>query len=187
MTSCASGWPGWTGRSWSSTRWIGWRPTRETRVASDLALVVRRVRRREVPVLATAAVEGEAGIAPLRGWLAEAAEAKAIVAARLTAAARAALAPSSPPRRASATQPRPLVAEAAQRRAIEDATTEVLRVIDLPGLERAGGGRHASARPAARHRADRAADVRDLQGIGARARRRPIPRATCAAGAPAAG
>jgi 50S ribosome-binding GTPase len=109
-------------------------PDARNAVARDLALVVRRVAGRDVPVLTTAAVEGEAGITSLRTWLGEAAEAKAIVAARLGAAARAELA-----RLAAAAgvgdSAEPLVAQAAQRRAVEDARTEILRVIDLPGLE----------------------------------------------------
>ena len=109
-------------------------PDARDAVARDLALVVRRVAGKDVPVLATAAAQGEGGIAPLRKWLAEAAEAKSIVAARLAAAARAELA-----RLASAAgvgeDAAPRVATGAQVRAKEDAVTEVLRVIDLPGVE----------------------------------------------------
>lgn len=87
------------------------------------------------PVIATSAVGGEAGIADLRTWLADAADAKAVVAARLAASARAALAELATAAGVSATETAPLVSESEQRRAMDGAVDEVLRVVDLPGVE----------------------------------------------------
>jgi GTP-binding protein EngB required for normal cell division len=101
-------------------------------VTRDLA---RRVAQ-GVPVIATSAIEGEAGIADLRRWLGDATEAKAVVAARLSAAARAALADLAGGAGVSASSVTPLVPEVAQERAIKGAIEEVLRVVDLPGAER---------------------------------------------------
>jgi hypothetical protein len=110
------------------------------RLSGQEATVVRDLRRvlaRDVPVLSTTASEGEAGIAPLRDWLAEAIEAKTVVVARLRASAAAALADLAGAAgvRAGARDAGPLVPEAQQRRAIEGATDEVLRVVDLKGAE----------------------------------------------------
>jgi hypothetical protein len=106
----------------------------EATVARDL----RRVLARDVPVITTTAAEGDAGIAPLRGWLAEAVDAKAVTVARLVAAARAALADLAGAAGLSGTQrdAGPLVPESEQRRATAGATEEVLRVVDLAGAER---------------------------------------------------
>lgn len=106
------------------------------RVAADLGRVVRQVVARDVPVIRTAAADGEAGIAELRRWLADAAAAKAIVAARLAAAARASLAELRAAAAVGGTGWAPLVHESAQRRAIDGAVEEVLRVVDLRGSER---------------------------------------------------
>jgi len=85
----------------------------------------------------TAAGEDGRGTADLRRWLAAEVESKAVVRARLTASIRAAvrglltaggLAPDE--------DPRPLIAEATRSRAVEDATAALLRVVDLPTLER---------------------------------------------------
>jgi hypothetical protein len=111
------------------------------RLAGDgQAAVARDLRRavgREVPVLATTATDGPAGIAALRSWLAEAVDAKTVIAARLVAAARAELAALAAAAGVSGDgEVRPLVRADAQRRAIEAATDETLRVVDLPGVER---------------------------------------------------
>lgn len=93
--------------------------------------------RRQPPVvIATSAIDGEAGIAELRAWLTDAAEAKAVVAARLTAAARAALQELTSGAGVSAGEVALLVPAAERRRAIDGAVEEVLRVVDLPGTER---------------------------------------------------
>ncbi len=99
---------------------------------------LRRVLPRDAQVLVTSAVEGEAGVAALRAWLAEAVEAKAVVAARVTASARVALSELAGAAGLSG-QGREvalLVPEAGQARAISDAMEETLRVVDLPGAER---------------------------------------------------
>ena len=90
---------------------------------------------REIPVIATSAIDGPSGIAELRGWLANAADAKAVVAGRLAAAARAALAELAAAAGVTNADVRPLVDEAAQRGAVEGAVEEVIRVVDLRGVE----------------------------------------------------
>ena len=105
-----------------------------THVERDL----RRVLPREAPVIVTSAAQGDAGVAGLREWLTEAVDAKAVVAARVTASARAALSELAGEGGVSG-QDRdvaPLVSEASQRKAISDAVEEALRVVDLPGAER---------------------------------------------------
>ncbi|HUG30445.1 MAG TPA: GTPase [Candidatus Limnocylindria bacterium] len=106
------------------------------RVAGDLGRIVRQIVAKDVPVIRTAAAAGEAGIAELRSWLADAAAAKAIVAARLAAAARASLAELKAAAGVGGSGWTPLVHEAAQRRAVDGAVEEVLRVVDLRGAER---------------------------------------------------
>lgn len=105
-------------------------------IAADLRHLIRQVVATEIPVIATSGIEGEAGIAELRTWLADAASAKAVVAARLAAAGRAALA-----RLAAAAGVVPggvsaFVQAREQERAVRGATDEVLRVVDLRGVER---------------------------------------------------
>jgi len=107
----------------------------QARVRADLRRVVRLVTAKDIPIIATEAALGEAGIAELRAWLADAAAAKAIVAARLGAAARAALAELAA-EAGVGSDATPFIAEADQRRAIHEAIDEVLRVVDLPGVER---------------------------------------------------
>jgi GTP-binding protein EngB required for normal cell division len=107
----------------------------QARVATDIRRVVQQVSAKDIPIIATAAGSGEAGIVELRAWLADAAAAKAIVAARLAAAARAALAELAT-QAGVGTDATPVVAEADQRRAIDEAIEEVLRVVDLGGVER---------------------------------------------------
>jgi hypothetical protein len=86
---------------------------------------------------ANAAGGGGRGTADLQRWLAAEVESKAVVRARLTASIRtavrglAAAAGLEPDE-----DPRPLVAEASRSRAVEDATAALLRVVDLPTLER---------------------------------------------------
>ena len=116
-------------------------PEARAGVASDLRRIVGRVAPSEVPVIATSAVGGEAGIEPLRRWLTDAAAAKSIVAARLSAAGRAALAELAAGAGVGGTTgdddgASALVPEADQRGAIDGAITEVLRVVDLAGAER---------------------------------------------------
>ena len=112
--------------------------------------------RREVPVARAAdargdrdrATDGAEGVAELRRWLAEAVDAKAIVADRLVAGRAAALADlagragvASGATRAARVRGRCSAAS------IDAATTEVLRVVDLPGVERqAVAATRASAR-----------------------------------------
>jgi len=93
--------------------------------------------RTEVPVLATSATTGEAGIGEFSDWLAAGVEAKQIVRARLAAtisslgnglARTAGIDPGGPER--------PFLDPSARRKATAAVTSAVLRAIDLPGLER---------------------------------------------------
>jgi len=121
------------------------------KVTRDLAALLGR----EVPgfahrvprVLPVAAIQGDAGIEPLRAWLAEAVEAKEVVADRLTVAARAALASLAADAGVSAPPPAtggqgtdgavlaPLLAPADRARAVEAAADAALRVADLRGAQ----------------------------------------------------
>ena len=103
----------------------------------------------QIPVIATSAVDGPAGIAELRAWLANAADAKTVVGRRLVAAARAALAQLAAAAGATSAEVRPLVDQAAQRRALDGAVEEVTRVVDLRGVEAQAV---AATRAAARRR-----------------------------------
>ena len=120
-------------------------------VEADLAGVLRRelpsIERQLPPVIATRAAEGPAGVAGLRRWLAEAVDAKAIVADRVVAGASVALADLAGRAGVAGGAAGPLLSEADRSRAVEDAVTEVLRVVDLPGVERqAVAATRASAR-----------------------------------------
>ena len=113
--------------------------------AEGRASVTRDLERlllREIPsgdqvprVIATSALDGEAGLAELRAWLAEAADAKAVIAARLAASARAALSELATAAGVGSSETAALVSESEQRRAMDGAVDEVLRVVDLPGVE----------------------------------------------------
>jgi putative protein kinase ArgK-like GTPase of G3E family len=80
---------------------------------------------------------GATGIDEVRGWLAEQVETKAVVRARLVASIRDAVLALA---RAAGIDPdgpaRPLLGGDARRRASEEATTALLRIVDLPRLER---------------------------------------------------
>jgi GTP-binding protein EngB required for normal cell division len=122
------------------------------RVARDLERVLIREMAsgaRTPPVIATSATDGAAGVAELRTWLASAADAKAVVAGRLASSARAALGELASEAGVSAAEPTPLVGETEQRRAMEGAVDEVLRVVDLKGTE---GQAVAATRARARRR-----------------------------------
>jgi predicted GTPase len=109
-------------------------------VEADLAAMLRR----EVPamgsrapeVIATRAIDGAAGVAELRRWLAEAVDAKTIVANRLVAGAAAALGDLAGRAGVAAGPAAPLVPGQARARVVDSAAAEVLRVVDLPGVER---------------------------------------------------
>jgi 50S ribosome-binding GTPase len=108
-------------------------------VERDLARILPRERGTPLPpVIATSATAGEEGIADLRRWLGDAAAAKAVVAGRLTTASRAALAELATEAGigTSEADATPLVPERGQRRAVDAAVDEVIRVVDLPGAER---------------------------------------------------
>jgi GTP-binding protein EngB required for normal cell division len=120
------------------------------KVTRDLGRLVAG-RGKTQTVIATSAVDGTAGIAELRTWLASAADAKAVVVGRLVAAARAALGELAAAAGVTTAEVLPFVSEAVQRRAIDGAVDEVMRVVDLPGVEsqavaatRAGARRHGT-------------------------------------------
>jgi hypothetical protein len=95
------------------------------------------VGRRQAPVLATSAVGGPEGLAELRRWLERSVESKRVVRARLVNSILAAVdglaaAAGIDPGVAA----RPFLDAGVRRTAIDGVTAEVLRAIDLDGLER---------------------------------------------------
>ena len=109
-------------------------------VSADLAHVLKRelpaIQGKALPVVRTAAIQGEVGVTELRRWLAEAVDGKAVAADRLVAGARAALAALAALAGVTAAGAPPLVAEPDRAIAIDRAVAEVLRVADLPGARR---------------------------------------------------
>ena len=90
-----------------------------------------------VPVILTSATGGDAGTDALRRWLAEQVEAKQVVRARLIATIRDAVASLALAAGVDPTKPaRPLLDRDDRRRAADGATAALLRVVDLPTLER---------------------------------------------------
>ena len=90
-----------------------------------------------VPVILTSATGGDPGTDALRRWLAEQVEAKQVVRARLIATIRDAVASLALAAGVDPTKPaRPLLDRDDRRRAADGATTALLRVVDLPTLER---------------------------------------------------
>jgi hypothetical protein len=90
-----------------------------------------------VPVILTSAAGGNSGTEALRRWLAEQVEAKQVVRARLIATIRDAIASLARAAGVDPTKPaRPLLDRDDRRRAADGATAALLRVVDLPTLER---------------------------------------------------
>jgi hypothetical protein len=115
------------------------------RVRRDLQLDLNRLvadeRNGPGVILASATAEGRSGpgVAAVRSWLAQGVEAKAIVRARLAASIVAAIESLA----ASAGvdpdgEVPPLIDPTVKAKAIADASDEVLRVVDLPGVEAQG-------------------------------------------------
>ncbi len=103
----------------------------------DLARMPAGPAGRHAPVLVTSATGGPDGLAELRRWLERGVEAKRIVRARLATSIHAAIdelatAAGVDPGVAAA----PFLDPALRRRATDGVSREVLRAIDLPGLER---------------------------------------------------
>ncbi len=103
----------------------------------DMVRISRGAGRGTVPVLVTSAAAGPEGLSELRRWLETSVESKRIVRARLvtsmvSAIDRLALSAGVDPRVAA----EPFLDPGVRRSAIDDVATEVLRAIDLPGLER---------------------------------------------------
>ncbi|MGI8703306.1 MAG: GTPase [Candidatus Limnocylindrales bacterium] len=119
------------------------------RLREDLSQRLRSEGLPELELLLSSARDGEAGIAELRGWLVSGREAKRIVVERLAAearasalelAARAGLDPNAPEQ--------PLIAADRRERAAREVSAEVLRILDLRGLERqAVAATRLAARP----------------------------------------
>lgn len=109
-------------------------------VVADLAGVLRRelpsVGSKPPEILATTAAAAAEGVAPLRAWLRHAADAKAVIAERLVASASAAVGDLASRAGVSGGRATPLLPDAERQRVVDAAVTEVLRVIDLPGVER---------------------------------------------------
>ncbi|HYN69413.1 MAG TPA: GTPase, partial [Candidatus Eisenbacteria bacterium] len=109
-------------------------------VAADLAHVLKRelpaIHGKPPPVVRAAAIQGEAGVSELRSWLAQAADAKTVVADRLVASARAALAALAALAGVTVAGAAPLVNDTERAIAIDRGVFEVLRVVDLSGAQR---------------------------------------------------
>jgi hypothetical protein len=123
------------------------RPRIRQDLEGDLARRLTVTDQASVPVLMTTAAP-EADLEELRRWLADGAASKAVIRARVGATAvdaarglarEAGIEPDRPDS--------PFLSDAARASAIDDATTAVLRAIDLPGLQRqAVAATRASAR-----------------------------------------
>jgi hypothetical protein len=123
------------------------RPRIRQDLEGDLARRLTVTDQSSVPVLMTTAAP-EADLEELRRWLADGAASKAVIRARVGATAvdaarglarEAGIEPDRPDS--------PFLSDAARSGAIDDATTAVLRAIDLPGLQRqAVAATRASAR-----------------------------------------
>jgi hypothetical protein len=123
------------------------RPRIRQDLEGDLARRLTVTDQSSVPVLMTTAAP-EADLEELRRWLADGAASKAVIRARVGATAvdaarglarEAGIEPDRPDS--------PFLSDAARASAIDDATTAVLRAIDLPGLQRqAVAATRASAR-----------------------------------------
>ena len=103
----------------------------------DMVRVARGGARRAVPVLVTSAAAGPDGLSELRRWLERSVESKRIVRARLLASMvnaidRLAMVAGVD----SGVAARPFLDPGVRRTAIDGVAKEVLRAIDLPGLER---------------------------------------------------
>jgi energy-coupling factor transporter ATP-binding protein EcfA2 len=100
-------------------------------------------------VLLTTALDGHAGVAPLRDWLGQAVDAKVVVARRLARAAVAAIEHLAIEAGADPDgEPRPMLPEGERRAAIDAAVLETLRLVDLAGARRqAVAATRAAARP----------------------------------------
>ena len=168
----------------------------QARVARDLGRLVARegggsARDRDPgkppTVIATSAIGGAAGIAELRAWLASAADAKAVVVGRLVAAARAAMGDLAAAAGVTTAEVTPFVSEADQRRAIDGAVDEVLRVVDLPGVEPRRASRRRGRGRAVAGPARWACSRPPSTGSPGARRGPPIPRRTCAPGGGEAG
>jgi hypothetical protein len=123
------------------------RPRIRQDLEGDLARRLTVTDQSSVPVLMTTAAP-EADLEELRRWLADGAASKAVIRARVGATAVDAA--RSLAREAGIEPDRPdspFLSDAARASAIDDATTAVLRAIDLPGLQRqAVAATRASAR-----------------------------------------
>jgi hypothetical protein len=106
-------------------------------IERDLAGATLGPRGGPVPVLATSAIDPDAGLSELSEWLARAMESKRIVRARLAAAIVVAIEETA---RAAGVDPRvaarPILDAAARRATVDAVTKDVLVAMDLPALER---------------------------------------------------
>ncbi len=131
-------------------------------VVADLGSVLRRelpaLQRHAPEIILTRAVAGAEEVGELRRWFGEAVDAKAVIVDRLVAGARTAIADLAGLAGVTATEsrtgderelPRPIIAPRQRERAIDAASNEVLRVVDLRGVERQAV---ASTRAQARRR-----------------------------------
>ncbi|HEX2626075.1 MAG TPA: GTPase [Candidatus Limnocylindrales bacterium] len=117
-------------------------------VVADLGVVLRRelsgVIRSAPDILLTRAAAGPDGVTELRAWLETAADAKAVIAERIFAAATAAVADlagtagvgAAADADAAKSPAQAIIAPSTRDQALATATSDVLRVVDLAGVER---------------------------------------------------
>ena len=117
------------------------------RLRDDLAARLRAHGLPEVSIALASAAEGEHGIDEVRRWIAGAADAKRVIAARLSSDARAATTELADRAGVSAAEG-PLVAPERRARVLGDVMREVLAIVDLRGFQRqAVAATRLAARP----------------------------------------
>jgi len=106
------------------------------RVADDMRTQLGRDGAAAIEVVATRAREGASGVKQLREWLESAAEAKRVVAARVSAEALEAVRDLAARAGASEATIAPLVDSSRRERALTSVTRGTLALVDIAGLER---------------------------------------------------
>jgi hypothetical protein len=106
------------------------------RVRDDLRAQLRRDGAPDVEIITTRARDGAAGVVELRRWLDSSIESKRVIAARLGAQARAAVAELAAHAGVSDGAPAPVIEPGRRERALAAVGRGVLVVVDIKGLER---------------------------------------------------
>jgi energy-coupling factor transporter ATP-binding protein EcfA2 len=112
-------------------------PPDADRVRTDLGRQLAREGVTDAPVIPASATSGADGVAALRAWLAAGVDAKQVIAERLARESRVAVTALAARAGVEASdEPAALVPPRRRQVAIDDVVAEVLRTIDLAGLER---------------------------------------------------